>query len=82
MINLWPLQAILAASVPSQQERVITLIQACLLEHMTDGSAIVRAVSALGYNRRYVGIQLSTNAGPNADRSHWLKSGDGTYKLH
>ncbi len=82
MIDLRPLNANLVASGSSQPDRVIALIMACLGEDMADGSEIVRAVSALGYDRRYVGIQLSTNAGLNPDRNLWQRSADGTYKLH
>ena len=82
MIDLRPLHAGLVASGSNQPDRVIALIMACLGEGMTDGSVIVRAVSAMGYERRYVGIQLSTNAGLNPDRNLWQKLADGTYKLH
>lgn len=82
MIDLRPLNADLIASGSSQPDRVVALIMACLGEDMCQGSAIVRAVSALGYDRRYVGIQLSTNAGLNPDRHLWQRLDDGTYKLH
>ena len=82
MIDLQPLNADLIASGSNQPDRVMALIMACLGEGMTDGSVIVRAVSALGYDRRYVGIQLSTNAGLNPDRNLWQRLVDGTYQLH
>lgn len=82
MIDLRPLNADLVASGSSQPDRVIALIMACLGEDMADGSEIVRAVSALGYDSRYVGIQLRTNAGLNPDRNLWQRLDDGTYKLH
>lgn len=82
MIDLRPLNADLAASGSNQPERVVALIMACLGEDLTDGSTIVRTISALGYNKRHVGIQLSTNAGTNPDRSLWQRLNDGTYKLH
>lgn len=82
MIDLQPFNADLVASGCNQHDRVIVLIMACLGEDMTDGSTIVQTISALGYNRRFVGIQLRTNAGLNPDRNLWQRSADGTYKLH
>ncbi len=82
MIDLQPLNADLVSSGSNQPDRVIALIVGYLGEDITVGSVIVRAVSALGYDRRYVGIQLSTNAGFNPDRHLWQKLADGTYKLH
>jgi predicted TIM-barrel fold metal-dependent hydrolase len=82
MIDLRPLNADLVASGSNQPDRVIALIMACLGEDMTDGPTIVRTISALGYNGRFVGIQLRANAGLNPDRNLWQRLNDGTYKLH
>ena len=66
----------------NQPGQVIVLIEACLGEGISVGSEIVQAVSELGYDRRFVGIQLRTNAGRNRDRYRWVRSKEGTYRLH
>lgn len=72
----------LIASGCNQQEQVLMLIEAHLGDGASVGSDIVRTISDLGYDRRFVGIQLSASAGSNPDRYPWRKSEDGTYCLH
>ena len=81
-MSLHRLKAHLIASGCNKQEQVLTLIEAYLGDGASVGSDIVRTISELGYDGRFVGIQLSKSAGSNPARYLWKKSEDGTYCLH
>jgi hypothetical protein len=70
------------AGVSSQYDRVVLLIAEAIRCGTLKGSTIVRTIADLGYNRRYVGMQLSKNEGADPERHHWFKGSDGHYHLH
>ncbi len=71
-----------AAGDTTQFDRVLILIEATIESGITKGAEIVKTVSAFGYNARYVGIQLETNAGANPEKHRWFKNAEGHYRLH
>ena len=81
-MSLKALKDILAADGCNQADQVTTLITACLQDGETDGKKIVRRVADLGFEPRFVGIQLSHNAGSIRGRYLWYKDADGAYRLH
>lgn len=80
-MDLEELRDALIASGSNKAEQVILLITACIEGEINTGSEIVSAVSDLGFDKRYVGKQLSTNAGSNAEGYHWYRDADGDYRL-
>ena len=81
-MSLTPLRDALVASKCNQLDQVTTLIEACLDEGMSSGSEIVRTIADLGYNRRFVGLQLHVNAGAKPDLNRRYRSSEGEYQLH
>jgi hypothetical protein len=72
----------LAADGCNKADQVITLITVCIEDGITAGPEILSTVSGLGFNEKYVGIQLSTNAGRNPERYLWVRTAEGPYQLH
>jgi hypothetical protein len=81
-MSLKALRDTLAANGCNKADQVIALITACIEDGITAGPEVLSTVSALGFNERYVGIQLSTNASPNPERSLWVRTAEGPYQLH
>jgi hypothetical protein len=72
----------LATDGCNKADQVIVLITVCIEDGITAGPEIVSTVSRLGCDQKYVGIQLSKNAGPNTERSRWVRTAEGPYQLH
>lgn len=64
----------------SKQDRVILLAREAMQLGINKGSDIVAALSALGCNSRYVGMQLSALRGNDLARHYWRRDDDGTYR--
>lgn len=77
------LRALDAACGPdaNNYDRVVVLISACIEEGITEGKRIVGAVARLQFNKRFVGMVLTKNAGNDPGRHHWKRLSDGTYRL-
>ena len=71
----------LDAAECGKHDQVIVLIEACLSEKSRPGREIVRTVSALGFDKRHVGIQLQRHTGLNVERHRWFKDTAGRYHL-
>ena len=65
----------------NQYDRVIVLIAACIEEGLTEGKRIVGVIAQIGFDRQFVGIVLTKNAGNDSARHLWRKLDDGTYAL-
>ncbi len=81
-MTLEALRDMLAADGCNKADQVITLIKACIEDGITAGPEILSTVSGLGFNEKYVGIQLSKNAGRNSEQSFWVRTAEGPYQLH
>ena len=81
-MNLSPLRDALVASECNKLDQVTTLIVCCLEEGISNGPDIVKKIADLGYNRRFVGLQLGVHAGSNPDRYRWYRTSEGNYRLH
>lgn len=64
-----------------QDMQVITLIAACIKEAIHKGTRITGIVAHLGYDRRYVGMQLNGGKGTDPTRHYWEKDEKGEYQL-
>ncbi len=58
------------------------LIKACIDRGLNTGVRIVRALMALGFNGRHVGMLLKAGRGENPERHMWKRDSDGHYSLH
>lgn len=63
----------------NKNERVDTLINACITEGLDNGVRIVGAITKLGFTRRHVGIQLKTGLRRDPEWPFWGQRADGTY---
>ena len=81
-MSLETLRDLLAADGCNKAEQVITLITVCIENGITAGPEILSTVSGLGFNEKYVGIQLRKNAGRNPERYLWVRTAEGPYQLH
>ena len=80
-MSLDSLQAYLDENVSNKNDRVITLIQACIGEGINEGRAIVSQLVQFGYDPVHVRIQLSKNAGPLPSNKLWERGDNGRYRL-
>lgn len=81
-MSLAKLDAVLKNTDSNKNDRVITLIQACIGEGINEGRAIVSQLVQLGYDPVHVRIQLSKNAGPLPSNKLWERGDNGRYRLH
>ncbi len=66
----------------NKHDQVHVLIIACIDRGLNTGVRIVRALKALGYNARHVGMLLKAGAGVNPERHTWRCDSEGCYSLH
>lgn len=66
--------------VPMDQQ-VIILIQACIEAGVHEGKRLTGILHHLGFNRQYVGIQLSRHTDNDSARHRWYKDENGLYQL-
>lgn len=66
----------------NQNEQVLILIGACLVNGIGQGSMITEAIHRLGYDKRYIGLILSKSAGADPKLHDWYRDNDGVYQLH
>lgn len=66
----------------NEADQVIALITVCIEDRTTAGPAILSAVTELGFNQKYVGIQISKNTGRHPVRSRWARTVEGQFRLH
>ena len=62
----------------NMHEKAIMLIEACIMEGLNTGPAIIGALKRLGFNPRHVAIILRGDA---QYACRWLKDADGIYSL-
>ncbi|WP_257540721.1 hypothetical protein [Sphingobium sp. CFD-1] len=62
----------------NMHEKAIMLIEACIMEGLNTGPAIIGALKRLGFNPRHIAIVLKGDT-PFACR--WRKDADGIYSL-
>lgn len=60
----------------------IVLIAECIDKGFNTGRRITSALSALGYDKRQVGILLSENTGDDPQLHGWRRDDDGFYTTH
>ncbi|WP_230279784.1 hypothetical protein [Croceicoccus sp. Ery15] len=69
-------------STSNKHDRAVVLIHACIAGGHNDGSTIVKTLTSLNFDPKHVGLTLSAGCGPSADRHHWEKLTDGSYRSH
>lgn len=80
--GLRALDAELAAHRVNMNERVITLVEAYLIDGPATDSDIASALNELGFDRKHVWALLRQDTGPSSDRHRWLRDEDGLLSPH
>ncbi len=66
---------------PSNNDRAIVLITACISDGVNTGKEILARGVRFGLNSAHVALILSNDAGSNPDRYRWRRDDQGTYSL-
>lgn len=66
----------------NKHSSAIVLIAECINNGFNTGKRITSALSALGYDKRQVGILLSENTGDDPQVHGWQRDDDGVYTTH
>jgi len=67
---------------PNKHDAVTVLIQACILEGIDTGPAIIAHLKRHGFHAQHIGIMLKAGTGRDPARHAWWRGDDNRYHLH